>query len=150
MLSATEANLLRSKINKAIDNIGKTNGTKLPPVKNNTEYAAQQYWLWSHIARMVDAHKKHATTMAIETGVIFDHNKAQQPVGTDKLVYRSDSIVVTLKVANPSTRVDLDELIRELRKKGVKQQVLDDAVKAATKTNKAPHYFTATLVEKPE
>ena len=150
MLTATDANLLRSKLDKAVLNIGKTNGTKLPAPKSNTEGVALQYWLWSHVAKQVEALRKSASREAIKVGVIFDHTKDPQDPGTEKLIYRSDSVFVTLRVANPSTRVDNDTLIRELRKAGVKQTVLDNAIIAATKTNNAPHYFSANLVEKAE
>src|SRR5678815_5817041 len=112
MLTATDANLLRSKLDKAVLNIGKTNGTKLPAPKSNTEGVALQYWLWSHVAKQVEALRKSASREAIKVGVIFDHTKDPQDPGTEKLIYLS-----LIHISEPTRLLSISYAVFCLKKK---------------------------------
>lgn len=147
MISATDANKLRSGIDKALLNIGKTNGTKLPQSKSNSGQAALQYWLATMVVRFANNMMKKATADAIKEGVIFDHKKHPLPAGVNKMFYQSDVVNVVIETRAASTRVDLDKLRTKLREAKVKDTVIDEAFAGATVSNAPPHLFHATLVE---
>jgi hypothetical protein len=150
MLTSTEANRLTSAIDKMLMNVGKTNGTKLPASKSNTGDIALQYWLATVVSRFANNLMKKATKDAIKAGVIFDHKRDPLGPNIHRQLYNSDVVTISIETRNEGTRVDTETLRKELTKRGVKDGVLDAAWAAAIKKSAAPHFFSATLVEKPD
>lgn len=148
MISATEANKLRSNIQRVLRGLGTTNGTKLPATKQNSGETALRYWLMSTVSKMVRGLMEEAKRNAIKEGVIFDSMESPLPAGTEKLVYASDVVNVTVKVSRASKVFDKDEAKRNLRKAGVKQEVIDRAFEDAFGDGTPAHNFSATLNEK--
>ncbi len=147
-MKVSDAIKLRSNIQRALNSIGNTNGTRLPVTKSNTGEAALQYWLWKFVAKVVTGKATEATANAIKAGVLFDHKKAPLPDGTEKQVYHSDVVNVNVLVKKAAQRLDADVLKANLRTMfKLSQEQVDSAFEASMKYNNAPHEFSAVLVE---
>jgi hypothetical protein len=150
VISATEANKLRSNIQQAIRSIGSTSDTKLPTTKSNQGPAALQYWLMSFISKLVHGMMEEAKRKAILDGVLFDHKTNPLPQDTEKQIFTSDVVNVSVKVSKAAKRLDDNELKRQLRKRHVKQEIIDASFEASMKPSNPAHNFSAVLVEKPK
>ncbi len=146
-MKATDAIKLRSNIQRVLQSIGNTNGTKLPTTKSNTGEAALQLWLWRFVSRMVNGMEQEATKAALRAGVLFDHKKEPLPEGTLKQVYTSDVVDITVMVKRASLSLDQDMLKANLRKLKLTPEQIDAAFDASMKYRAAPHEFSVVLVE---
>src|SRR4051812_36130831 len=123
-LSTRISAILVDKINTCFQNIGSTNGTKMPKSGDNREPIAWEYWLSSHLARYAEKRHKEAEAAAIAEGLIFDKVKNPRPPGTNLSLYTGEVISITVKVSEPQTHVSVTDLVAFLRKKGVKPALL--------------------------
>ncbi len=147
-MKVSDAIKLRSNIQRVLDSIGNTNGTRLPVTKSNTGEAALQYWLWKFVAKIASGREREAITNAVKAGVLFDHKKAPLPEGTLKQTYTSDVVNVNVLVKNASRSLDQEALKDNLRKKfKLTQEQINTAFEMSMKYNAAPHEFSPVLVE---
>lgn len=146
MLNAAGAMILVDAVNAEFAAIGCTGNTKMPRSKKNTEPAAWEYHVASHLVRVAEARKKKAHLAAVKLGVMFDHTKEPRPVGTEALVYPGDVVEIAVSVSTATTRMDPVELGVLLVKAGLSIKVVEQAFRKATHDNAAPHKFTSTLI----
>lgn len=133
-------------LNTAFAAIGTSADTAIPRSKRNQEPLAWEYHVASHLLRRAEARKSAAVKAAVKAGVIFDHEKAPMPEGTNALVYAGDVVEISVAVTTPATRLDAPALFDDLEKSGVKRTLIDRLAGKHTHENRAPHKFTSTLV----
>ena len=146
MLNVLKANAKTGAINDAFAAIGRTDPTDMPRSKLNTEPAAWEYHVASHLLRLAEARKKKAHAAAVKAGVIFDHEKEPMPVGTNTLTYAGNVVEISVAVTTPSTRLDAAAFVDDLAAAGVKRALLERLTGEHTKESRAPHKFTSSLV----
>ncbi len=147
MLNAAGANALVLAMNTEFAEIGTFGDTKMPRSKKNTEPAAYEYHVASHLAGVAVARKEKAHKQCVRLGIIFDHKEHPLPVGTDTLVYPGDVVEISVKVGTPTTKVDMVALGVWLAKKcGLTVAQIEKAFLGCTIDNAAPHKFTSSLI----
>lgn len=144
-LDAARAAAKITAINNAFASIGTSGDTKMPVSKKNTEPVAYEFYTSAHLARIAEARKKKAHAAAVKAGVIFDHEKDPQPIGSNTRVYAGDVIEIACSVTTPATRLDADAFVSDLEKAGVKLALLNRLRNKHTHENRAPHKFTASI-----
>jgi hypothetical protein len=145
-LDTIEANTLTGPITDAFTAIGRTDATKMPPTKRNTEPLAWEYHVASVLLRLAEARKKKALAATIKGGVLFDHEKLPKAPGTNEVVYSGNIVEISVAVTTASASLDTDGFVDALEKTGVKRAVLDRLLGVHTTANRAPHKFTSALV----
>jgi hypothetical protein len=146
MLDVPQANAKTTAFNDAFAAIGNAIPTKMPGCKRNTEPAAWEYHVASHLLRLADARKKKAQAAAIKVGVMFDHEKQPRPIGSESVVYAGDVVDISVSVTTPATKFDLSAFCADLEKSGVKLLLINRLANKHTSENRAPHKFTSSLV----
>lgn len=146
MLNSTEVNLLMNKVNKAFDNIGKTNGTVMPKSERNTEQVAYEMHIATHLARLAEGRKDAAYKAAMAAGVIPNYREEPRDAGTKESIYCGDVVTIALNVRRGSTQIDGVRLVQDLLESGVDQALVARLATKHTKTSAAPHVFTTLLV----
>ena len=146
MLSSTAVNLLTNKLNKAFDNIGKSNGTSMPPSGRNTEQVAWEMHVASHLARLAEGRKEAAYKAAVTSGVIFDHKAEPKCAGTNESVYNGDVVQIGVSVRKGRAVLDSSRFIDDLLNAGVDRALVGKLVDKHTKSTAAAHVFTTSLV----
>lgn len=147
MLDVTRANAKTEAFNVAFGEIGSSIATAMPRSKSgNREPFAWELLVSKHLKRLADAREKKAVKEAVKAGVIFDPEKQPLPVGSNAMVYAGDVVEISCEVGTPQTRLDLEGLLPDLEKAGIKPPVLLKLITKHTHNNRAPHKFSATLV----
>lgn len=146
MLDSSTANLLTNKINKAFDNIGKTNGTSMPTSARNMDALAYELHVAMHLARMAEGRKTQAMKLATTNGIIPDYKKEPRNPGTNETVYNGDVVNVQLSVRVGRAILDGDGFINALLDRGVDSQLVGELAAKFTKISSPAHMFTTTLV----
>jgi hypothetical protein len=144
MLTSTNASLLTNKINKAFDNIGKTNGTSMPESARNMDWMAYELHVAMHLSRMADARKAAAMKQAINVGLIPNYKEQPKTPGTQATTY-SGLVNVQMVVRNGRSITDTDKLIQELVDNGVDSGLVLKLFDKHTKMSAPSHIFTTTL-----
>jgi len=147
MLTTRAKNILMDEVNVTFNDIGK----KLPiRSKSNTEAAAWEYFIASHLYKRATDRRKEAVALAVDAGVFFDSDNAemQREPGTQEIVYQGDLVSVTLSVAKPRVILDQKLLVDELVRRGVRKDVIAAAIDRASRDAKPGHQFTASLLTK--
>ncbi len=146
MLSSSDKNKLVDKVNTAFTNIGKSNGTKMPPSTSNTDSYAYDYWVAQQLVALANKRKEQAEKAAVKAGVLLDKEKNPQPEGNKQVVYHGDNVAISLAVSNAAERVNADKLIAYLAEHDVDAQLLNDAIANATSKSRPAHVFTTYLL----
>ena len=146
MLSSSDKNKLVDKVNTAFTNIGKSNGTKMPPSTSNTDSYAYDYWVAQQLASLANKRKEQAEKAAVKAGVLIDKEKNPQPEGNKQVVYHGDNVAISLAVSNAATRVDVDKVVSYLIEKGVSIGIIDCAIAHASSKSRPAHVFTTYLL----
>lgn len=146
MLDVTRANAKTQAFNTAFAEIGSSAVTAMPRSKSNREPIAWELLVSKHLKRLADAREKKAVKEAVKAGVIFDPEKQPLPVGSNAMIYAGDVVEISCEVGTPQVRLDLQGLLPDLEKAGIKPPVLLKLITKHTHDNRAPHKFSATLV----
>jgi len=145
-LSSRVKNKLIDTINTAFGNIGNVTGMKMPRSDANQAPHAWEYWIACHLASLANKRKERAEQAAVRAGVLIDKEKDPHPAGTRDLIFNGDIVSIVLEVRKAAERVDPDEMIKQLIKLGVDEDMLLSVREAATKPSRPAHVFTAFLV----
>jgi hypothetical protein len=145
---ATEAAVVKTgRINNAFARIGNEEDTAIPKTRNNMDPIAWELFIAQHLCRIADARKKRAVKAAEDAGIVFDPATEPRPAGTTALIYQSDSVLVTLKVATPVKSIDhvawVAALLGHRPRLAALAAVLD---RDHTVYARAAHTFAASLV----
>lgn len=134
--------------NDAFEEIGTSKSilTQMPRSKDNREPIAWELLVSKHLKRLADAREKKASKDAVKANVIIDPDKQPLPQGANSLLYAGEVVEVACEVGTPQTRLDLDGLLPDLEKAGIKLSLLHKLITKHTFDNRAPHKFVATLV----
>jgi beta-phosphoglucomutase-like phosphatase (HAD superfamily) len=146
MLSSSDKNKLVDKVNTAFTNIGKSNGTKMPPSTSNTDSYAYDYWVAQQLASLANKRKEQAEKAAVKAGVLLDKEKNPQPEGNKQVVYHGDNVAISLAVSNAAERVNVDKFIEALAEAGISDHVVMAAKDKATSKSRPAHVFTTYLL----
>ena len=145
-LSIADAALLNNNITTDLTTVVQR---QMPKSKNNSEGAAWRLFLSQRMKSFAEAFNKQAVKDAIAAGVLFNHSKAPKPAGIDEDIYSGDVIRVNVKTKNGSVTLDskafLAEAAYELKLSAAQRASLLQLQEKHTKTNAAPHTFTASL-----
>ena len=145
MLSS-ERNKLVDKINTTFSNIGRKNGTTLPPTSNNREPIAWELFVAQHLNAVAGKRKDAAEKAAIAAELITDKEKNPQPEGTKTVEFTGEHVQVMLSVSNAASRVDITKVMSYLLGKGVSAELVKAAVDQATTKNRPAHVFSTVLL----
>lgn len=129
---------LLNNIQKHLEKIGTDKTTGLPT--ENTGNMPHEPIAWElMVAGIIRSYgeKRYdaAKAAALAAGVLG--KEADAVPGTKVAVYDGAYVTVTRQVNSPASRLDSKKLVTELRKLGVKQDVIDKAIAEAT-TQAAP------------
>lgn len=119
-----------------------------PPIKSadNKMPTAWEYFVAHHLQGYAKGRLDQAKAECIKAGVLFDHLRNPEPAKTEKVLYTSNLITVTLTVKAPGARYDIDEMIRFLAGKGIDLALLLEAKEHARYETKPAHEFRPLLV----
>jgi hypothetical protein len=146
-LSSRDYNKIVDKINTTFYKLGYANGMQMPPSDSNTEPAAWKMWVAYHLARIADKYKDSAEWEAAQAGIIPDKEKNPQMPGNYGIIYSGDNVSISLEVRKSSERIDARKLIDILLAAGIDKDVLNNAVRAATKpSGRGAHMFVPNLI----
>jgi hypothetical protein len=142
-ITSRAKNKLIADTNEAFSKIGAM------PVKpaTNKEPIAYEYFIANHLAKLAEGRREVAKKSAVDAGILpdVDDPKNQREPGTDEFVYQDNLVIITLNVSKPRIQVDMKELTKQLLAAKVKPDVVDAAIKAASKPTRAGHKFSALL-----
>jgi len=145
MLSS-EKNKLIDKINTTFANIGRKNGTTLPPTFDNREPIAWELFVAQHLNAVAAKRKDAAEKAAIAAEVIINKETNPQPEGTKSVEYTGEHVQVILSVSSAASRVDITKVMTYLLGKGVSAELVKEAVDQATTKNRPAHVFSTVLL----
>lgn len=130
-------------LNKALDKIGRTNGTKPPDGTNDPATLAAHAFMVSQRARSYWEKRHEEDKKAAQShGVLGDPDKLLP--GTSLVTYQDTKMTVTCSVNQPVRAIDKTLLGNELNKRfgsAVAQEILE----AATKVGTAAKKYVVTL-----
>lgn len=149
-LSSRVKNKIIDAMNTCFTSIGNGNGMKMPRSGNNLEPYAWELFVAKHVLRLAEKRKDDAEAACAKAGLINDKEKNPKPAGTREIIFTGNVVSISLEVRNASPRVSHTKMVDYLLEHGVKQEVLDEAVKAATSLSKPAHVFTPILISNGE
>jgi len=149
MLSS-DKNKLVDKVNTAFANIGKSNGTKMPPSTNNADSYAYDLWVSHQLVSLANKRKELAEKACIKAGIMLDKEKDPRPEGTKEVLFSGDNVAISLNVSGAATRINTDKLLAyldtHLMEIGAPPDLLPDAVKFASSKSRPAHVFSTYLL----
>jgi hypothetical protein len=145
-MQSSDKNKLVDKVNTAFANIGKANGTKMPPSTNNSDSYAFDLWVAHQLVSLANKRKELAEKACIKAGIMLDKEKDPRPEGTKEVLFNGENVAISLAVSNAATRVNPDKLIEELFKRGVDSHLLNDAIANASSKSRPAHVFSTYLL----
>jgi predicted GNAT family acetyltransferase len=155
----TDGTKLLSAIHTAFQRIGTRNGHAFPEQSVDTsgttsnseverifyeERAAFEYMVAGELKSAAEKRHKEAERQVEDLGLLDEIDKVQP--GQSATLYQGSIVNISVSVNNPTTRVDTTQLKNELRKRGVAQETIDNAVRAATMENRPAKRKKATPV----
>lgn len=145
---ATEAAVVKTgRINLAFARIGNESDTAIPKTKTNMDPIAWELFIAQHLCRISDARKKKAVQAAQDAGIIFDPATAPRPAGTNAVIFQSDAVQVTVKVATPVEKIDHVAWVAALlHHRPTLAKLAAVLTKNHTVVARAAHTFAASLV----
>ncbi len=145
-LDVAAATSLTERLNEAFAAIGASNGTAPPRKVNAAEAAAYEYHVSSHLLRIAETRRKRAHAAAVKAGVMFDHERAPEPVGTERVVYAGALVEVSVTVAAPVQGLDHLAFVVGLLEAGVKPALVKRLQARHATETRPSHRFSSTLV----
>lgn len=134
-------------ITDAFDAIGRAAPTNMPRSKHKLDPVAFEYHASTQLSRLAEARKRKAQSAAVKAGVMFDPETDPRPIGTVEVIYAGDVVVIGVSVGTPGTRLDINGVVRDLEKAGLKLAKINAIINQNTVENRAPHKFNSTLIE---
>ena len=144
-LDAARASDRTEALTDAFAELGRANGTAMPPTRKTKDKLAFEYWVASLLNRLAEARRDKAKRVAVAGGVLPDHAANPLPVGTSEIVFVGERVTIALKVVGQTDRVNVPALMADLVKAGVKPAVLKRLVKKHTESFAGAHVFTASV-----
>ena len=134
-------------VSAAFAAIGRTLDMGIPQARDDPrEQLAVNYLDATLLLRLAEIRRKAEHRACVKGGVLIDHEKAPEPVGTNRLIYSGSVVQITLTVAAPIVGIDHAAFVEDLLKAGVKPALIKRLqAKHATETRPA-HKFTPVLV----
>lgn len=124
--AASRATQLKSALLKALSNIGWKNGHAAP---SEEERGVHLIYVYAEAKSFFEKmYKKQLEDVLTDRETMCN----MAPIGDQVSIIDSENYVLTLKKANPSTKVDVDKFVTELRRLGVEAGVVASAKVAAT------------------
>ena len=145
MLSS-DKNKLVDKVNTAFSNIGKVNGTKMPPSTNNSDSYAFDLWIAHQLVALANKRKELAEKACIKAGIMLDKEKDPRPEGTKEVLFTGDNVAISLAVSNAAMRINNEKLLAYLAEHGVPGGILDEAIAHASSKSRPAHVFSTYLL----
>jgi len=145
-MQSSDKNKLVDKVNTAFANIGKVNGTKMPPSTNNSDSYAYDLWVAHQLVALANKRKELAEKACIKAGIMLDKEKDPRPEGTKEVLFNGDNVAISLAVSNAATRVDVNKVVSYLIEKGVSIGLLDAAIANASSKSRPAHVFSTYLL----
>lgn len=147
-LSSRVRNVIVDKVNDGFRAIGRTLAeTKLPrSMGNSASPIAYEYWLSGHLASYANKRKEAAERAMVMHKFIPDKEKNPKEEGWKGQVYSDAAVAVNLEVRMSSARVDHKMMAEFLVSKGIRTDLIDEAIEHATKMTRPAHVFTAFLI----
>ena len=149
-LDAARAVVKTQAITDAFAEIGTVSRTAMPRCTLKAAALARALAAWKlHIAgqlrRLAESAWQQALAGAIKTGTIPDAAKAPEPVGTDRIVYTGQSVIIRLVVVKPIVQVDHAAYVADALAAGVDPKLLRRLEKKHTSETRPAHRFTTSL-----
>lgn len=110
----------------------------------NEHKALVDYAIAFALCSQFERRKKEAKEKLEELGIITAADKDLVP-GDTYTIHASDYLSLECKVSQPVTKVDNKKLVTELRKAGVKSELLDKALAEATSENAPAKSYTVNM-----
>jgi len=145
-MQSSDKNKLVDKVNTAFANIGKANGTKMPPSTNNSDSYAYDLWVAHQLVSLANKRKELAEKACIKAGIMLDKEKDPRPEGTKEVLFNGDNVAISLAVSNAAMRINNEKLVAYLAEHGVPGGILDDAIAHATSKSRPAHVFSTYLL----
>ena len=145
-MQSSDKNKLVDKVNTAFANIGKANGTKMPPSTNNSDSYAYDLWVAHQLVALANKRKELAEKACIKAGIMLDKEKDPRPEGTKEVLFNGDNVAISLAVSNAATRVDVNKVVSYLIEKGVSIGIIDCAIANASSKSRPAHVFSTYLL----
>lgn len=130
--------------------IGTVAGTGMPRTTLKATPLARAVAAWKlHIAgqlrRLAESAWSAALAGAVKAGTIPDTTKNPEPVGTDRIVYAGQSVIVRLVVVKPILQVDHAGYVADALAAGVDAKLLRRLEKKHTSETRPAHRFSTSL-----
>jgi hypothetical protein len=145
-MQSSDKNKLVDKVNTAFSNIGKANGTKMPPSTNNSDSYAYDLWVAHQLVSLANKRKELAEKACIKAGIMLDKEKDPRPEGTKEVLFTGDNVAISLAVNNAAMRINNEKLVAYLAEHGVPGGILDEAIAHATSKSRPAHVFSTYLL----
>jgi hypothetical protein len=105
------------------------------------------YWASSRAGSQSDAWREGAKKALIARGVLPDYATNPLPVGTVATIYADPLAMLTVKVTQQASRLNVDAFVADLAAEGVKAALLRKLRKRHTTDFSGAHIITALLTE---
>ena len=145
-MQSSDKNKLVDKVNTAFANIGKANGTKMPPSTNNSDSYAYDLWVAHQLVALANKRKELAEKACIKAGIMLDKEKDPRPEGTKEVLFNGDNVAISLAVSNAAMRINNEKLLAYLAENGVPGDVLEEAIAHASSKSRPAHVFSTYLL----
>ena len=135
-----DINMLRAKLRKTLDSIGRSNGHQCPATQSNADPVLHELYVTSEASSYFklrhDKAREEALRMAFDPGELDALTarvvKSQQ--GENLIPVEGDVYSMTMSISRPATKVDVVALQNYLiTKHGMSREDVDKAVTACTK-----------------
>lgn len=147
-ITSSQRAKLVDAINTAFADIGtKYPSTMLPPGgDNHVDPILHEVFVSRNLATIAEARKVVAFNAGIAEGLYESADDDPQPPGTDKDVAHGKHLCMHLKVNKRNPKIEWEKVIRDLRKAGVKKEVIDPIIKKHTIAQRGQHIFSPEFI----
>lgn len=137
-MSAHDTNMLRAKLRKAMDKVGKTNGHAMPASTNNSDPVLHELFVAAEASaywkQRFDAAKTEALDMAGDSVKDAVQSVIDLGAGTSVTAVSGELYNMTVDISKPATRLDQTALRNYMKVElGIDPAVVDKAFDACSK-----------------
>lgn len=145
MIPSKMLKTITDRTKKVFSNIGVSNGTAMPPSKNNRDAIAWELYQAQELSKLADTREKDARAACIKAGLMPDHTEEPYAPGTKMEIYSGDNVSITVEVNNISSpRFDSTKLKGVLLRHRIGSELADKIYQECLKDGPAPsHKFKA-------
>lgn len=135
---SADSNMLRAKLRKALDKVGRSNGHACPPSTHNSDPVLHELFVSAEASaywkQRFDAAKAEAMELAGDTVSNAVQSVIDMGVGTSVVSAEGDLYAMTVDISKPADRLDSKALRNYLKVEcGIAPSVVDAAFDACTK-----------------